>query len=224
MVAPQNVTLYNYLESPYSHRVLIALKELGVTYEDKRIDLLDKPEWFANQIHPEGTVPVLEIDGVKIPESLVIVELANSLFHGSLIASDPIKRAQSLVIIDVYRNSISGLPMKVFTKELTPEQFKDQTEAVFERVHDFLLEQASEGPYFLGEQYSIADIGLAPFIFRFLAFCKHFVQGYVPEAIEKLPRLKQFIEGNRSRPSFKDTYFGDDEYIAYLLKRAALGK
>ncbi|ORX49882.1 glutathione S-transferase [Hesseltinella vesiculosa] len=212
---PQKLVLYNYKQSPYSHRALLALEALGATYENINVDIWDKPEWFAKDIYPEGKVPVLAVDGVHVPESLVIVELVDRLSGGNLVPADPIKLAQSRVAIEFF-GPIPRLCMQLGTKQITAAEFFEQSETGFERLHELLLEQAENGPYFLGDQYSLADIAIAPLLARYLAFCKFILQGYSPASISKHPRLQQFVDGNLAHPAFQKTYIGDAAYAEYL--------
>ena len=75
-----------------------------------------------------------------------------------------------------------------------------------------LLEQAPTGPYFLGSQFSLADVAIAPFLIRQEATRKGFLNGVEVEAFTKYPRVKEWVEGILSRPSVKASYPGD-EYI-----------
>ncbi|KAI8062115.1 glutathione S-transferase [Gongronella butleri] len=208
--------LYNAVICPYAHRAVIALKEAGAKYEQIEIDLLNKPEWYT-RVYDLGKVPLLDVDGVKIPESLVIVDLVNDLFNAKLYPEDPVKRAQIKVAIELV--NIGALPFSILRDKAPVEEFTAATEKAFARLNELLLEQAPTGPYFLGETYSVADIAFAPHIGRFLAFTKHFVNGYRPAAFESYPRVNEFVQGILSRPSFKESYLGDEEYAAFIKKR-----
>lgn len=67
--------LYDYWRSSAAFRVRIALNLKGVDYEIRQIDLrADKqksPEYRA--VNPQGLVPMLEIDGHKLTQSLAII-------------------------------------------------------------------------------------------------------------------------------------------------------
>lgn len=76
-----------------------------------------------------------------------------------------------------------------------------------------MVQQSPTGPYFLGNEYSIADIAVAPLLARILAFHRLFLNGYEWEAVKKYPRLSEFIKGITERPSFKETYIGDEEFV-----------
>lgn len=93
-------------------------------------------------------------------------------------------------------------------------------------MNRLLVDQSSTGPYFLGEEFSFADIGIASFVIRMLTFNKHCLNGYVFEAVEACPRLKSYFEALISRPSVQETFFGEQEYLHWLsdTKHIALPK
>ena len=73
------ITLYDADRCPYCARVRIVLAEKSVPYETVVVDLADRPAWLYEK-NPLGKVPVLEEDGLCIPESAVIMELLEERF------------------------------------------------------------------------------------------------------------------------------------------------
>ena len=67
--------LYDYWRSSAAYRVRIALNLKGVDYERRQIDLRDgeqrSDEYLAR--NPQGLVPMLEIDGLRLTQSLAII-------------------------------------------------------------------------------------------------------------------------------------------------------
>jgi len=67
--------LYDYFRSSAAYRVRIALNLKGVDYERRQIDLRDgeqrSDEYLAR--NPQGLVPMLEIDGLRLTQSLAII-------------------------------------------------------------------------------------------------------------------------------------------------------
>lgn len=82
-----------------------------------------------------------------------------------------------------------------------------------------MRQQAASGPYFLGEQYSLADIAIAPFYARVNAFNKLALDGHGFDAVKNSPRLAEFLNGITSRPSFQDSFLGDEKLIEFMKKR-----
>jgi glutathione S-transferase len=88
-----------------------------------------------------------------------------------------------------------------------------------------LLQESASGPYFLGEQFSLADIAIAPFVLRLYAFTSNFVaRDFEFEQVKANPRLAEFIKGITSRPSVEATYIGDAGYAELIGKRFNLTK
>ncbi|MDR7126643.1 maleylacetoacetate isomerase [Pseudotabrizicola sp. 4114] len=70
------VRLHDYWRSSASWRVRIALALKGIAYDRVPVDLVaghqNGPDHLA--VNPQGLVPVLEIDGVRLTQSLAILE------------------------------------------------------------------------------------------------------------------------------------------------------
>ncbi|HLO21088.1 MAG TPA: maleylacetoacetate isomerase [Sphingomicrobium sp.] len=69
------VILYDYFRSSAAYRVRIALNLKGVEYESRQVDLRDDAQKSAEYraLNPQGLVPMLEIDGHRLTQSLAII-------------------------------------------------------------------------------------------------------------------------------------------------------
>ena len=67
--------LYDYFRSSAAYRVRIALNLKGVDYEDRQVDLRGDEQKSAEYraLNPQGLVPMLEIDGHRLTQSLAII-------------------------------------------------------------------------------------------------------------------------------------------------------
>src|SRR3954447_3933695 len=67
--------LYDYFRSSAAYRVRIALNLKGVDYESRQVDLRDGEQKSAayRALNPQGLVPMLEIDGHRLTQSLAII-------------------------------------------------------------------------------------------------------------------------------------------------------
>ena len=67
--------LYDYWRSSAAYRVRIALNLKGVDYERRQVDLREDEQKSAEyrSINPQGLVPMLEIDGHRLTQSLAII-------------------------------------------------------------------------------------------------------------------------------------------------------
>lgn len=90
-----DVLLYDYWRSTASYRVRIALNLAGISYRSISVDLV-KGEQHTDkykQKHPQGLVPVLEIDGKRFTQSLAIIEYLNTTRELNLLPTDPVLSA-----------------------------------------------------------------------------------------------------------------------------------
>lgn len=67
--------LYDYWRSSASYRVRIALALKGVAYKSRPVDLAAGDQRLADHVarNPQGLVPVLDIDGLRLTQSLAIL-------------------------------------------------------------------------------------------------------------------------------------------------------
>jgi maleylacetoacetate isomerase len=89
--------LYDYWRSSASYRVRIALNLKGVAYRPVAVNLLAgehrAPEHLAR--NPQGAVPVLDIDGLRLTQSLAMIEYLDETRAGpALLPADPAGRAR----------------------------------------------------------------------------------------------------------------------------------
>jgi maleylacetoacetate isomerase len=74
--------LYDYFRSSAAYRVRIALNLKGVEYESRQVDLRGDEQKSSEYraINPQGLVPVLEIDGQRLTQSLAIINYLDIRF------------------------------------------------------------------------------------------------------------------------------------------------
>ncbi|CEP13639.1 hypothetical protein [Parasitella parasitica] len=215
------LTLCGALFCPYVQRTRITLAELGVDYNFEIMDTKSKPSWYLD-IFPEGKIPCLiDENSHAIPDSLTIVQYLCERFADkkSLISADLIERADSRYAIEFYGSAI-GADYNNYLKTCGEDgsfgHYKMVMNAHLFRLEQLLKAQASGGPYFLGKDFSYADIGMASFVIRMLTFNEHMLDGFKFSALEACPRVAAYFEALISRPSVQETFFGTEEYLSWL--------
>jgi glutathione S-transferase len=177
------ITLYDADRCPYCARVRIVLAEKSVPHETVVVDLADRPAWLYEK-NPLGKVPVLEEDGLCIPESAVIMELLEERFpEPALLPLDPAERA--LARLAVWR----------FDEEFSRDYYAARRGSG-ERFPDRLAEldrRLAEMPFLAGREYSLADIAWFPWLPR--------AEAYLDLRLEEYPAIAAWRDRLADRPA-----------------------
>ncbi|KAI0634696.1 hypothetical protein C8Q77DRAFT_1103581 [Trametes polyzona] len=221
MSGNKRLTLYAAVDSPYPHRVRLALEEAKAEYDVIWIDLLNKPEWYGKKVYPDGAkVPYLIYGGnqlhpdeepspeaVKIPESLVILEFLAEIFPGAhLLPTDPVLRARARLFYTAVEAGIA----KAFVGYL----FMGATLESLISALDDLQGRLPPTGFAVGE-WSIADAAVLPILLRLHMSLRYNLGILQPGAAEKAlevfespmyARLRQYIDDNLVRESVKKTW------------------
>ena len=87
-----STVLFDYWRSTASYRVRIALNLAKISYTRRVVNLLDGAQRSDEHLsmNPQGLVPVLEIDGVRLTQSVAILEYLNTTRDMGLLPDDAV--------------------------------------------------------------------------------------------------------------------------------------
>jgi len=164
--------LYGYWRSSATYRTRIALNLKGVRYRSVGVHLLAGEQTGIDHLarHPSGRVPILEIDGVRIGQSMAMIDYLDETRPAPpLMPADPVLRARVRDLKDQIVADIHPLNNVAVLARLR-SQFAADEEAIaswyaFWIERGFrVLEQMlpAHGDVCVGSEVSIADIVLVP--------------------------------------------------------------
>lgn len=220
------ITLYTAKICPYAHRAEIALAETGLPFKKYEIDLKSKPEWYP-QVNPIGQVPAITYGGPDVPpdqpspdsaklaESIVLAEFFNDLAPAHpLLPTDPVPRAKARYFAEAFSSRVSA---HWYASCLNGEPF----DKLFDGLESLQSLLPAEGKYAVGDEYTIADIAVTPFLARLEVALREdvgmFPIGEGPVGYKTLmtgprfSRLRDYFANLKARESFKKTF--DENYF-----------
>lgn len=209
--------LYFAKGSTFSQRTRVVLLEKGVDFSSTEVDLQHKPAEFI-QVSRYGKVPAIQHGAVKIYESAIINEYLDEVFpEPPLLPREPGDRAIARIRIDYANTRL----VPAFSKLLRGKSVEEQEQGRREFLEALLyIEQegfgtlSGDGPYWLGDKFSLVDISFYPWFER-LPVLEHFRQFTLPP---ETPRLQQWWTVLRDRPSIQAVANPTSSYIERFTK------
>ena len=205
-----SIELISFKTCPFVQRAAITLGYKKVEHKVTYIDLADPPDWFL-EISPLAKVPILKVDGEILFESAVINEYLDDITGGELQPKDSLTRAKNRAWIEFASNMLGNIyMMKTAAEKDKYEKYRDLLVSQLRRVEGRL----GYGPWFNGEDFSLADTAFAPW------FAHDAVDNYRFSVIDAatMPKLDAWSKRLLALPAVKNSVVAEfeDLYLAAL--------
>ena len=170
------VVLHEYWRSSASYRVRIALALKGIAYHRAPVDLMADAQRSPDHLtmNPQGLVPVLQIDGLVLTQSLAIIEYLDETRLGPrLLPLDPTGRARVRALSQTVASEIhpiSNLRVLKRVEALGGSMARERwnTDNIRSGLASFetLLAKGATGCFCHGEGPTMADCVLIPQLYN----------------------------------------------------------
>jgi len=199
------IDLYTW-STPNGTKVSILLEELGLDYTVHAINILNdeqfRPEFLS--INPNNKIPaIVDHDGpngkpITVFESGAILMYLAEKTNSTLLPPSGADRYATLQWLMFQMGGVGPIFGQVhhfwkFAKQDVPyakERFKSE----MERVYGVLDKQLSKHDFLIGDQYTIADIAMYPWVARF---------GWHPCDLDDFCHVKRWYDSLSARESVK---------------------
>ena len=162
--------LYSFRLSGHSHRVRLFLSLLGIDYQEIEVALGEgahkRPDFL--KINPFGQVPVLDDDGIIVPDAnAILVYLAKKFARADWLPEDAAGAASVQRWLSVAAGQLAHGPAQarlitVFNAPFRPEEVIPRAHAILRLID----EQLTTTAFICGTKPTIADIALYSYVAR----------------------------------------------------------
>jgi maleylacetoacetate isomerase len=206
-----SAVLYDYYRSSAAYRVRIALNLKGVQYESRPVNLLESEQRSEayRALNPQGFVPMLEIDGHRLTQSLAILNYLDLRFQNQpLIPAPAAERAHVVALAMMVACDIHPLNNLRVLKYLKGELGHSQDEVDAWYAHWIAeglgpieaMAAPKSGKFLCGDAPTAADVCLVPQLYNARRFNVP-LEGYptLLRADENASKLEAFAAAHPDR-------------------------
>ncbi|CAF1318789.1 unnamed protein product [Rotaria sordida] len=152
--------LYYFNTRGRAETARLILAAAGQKFDDIRYN---QNEWESHKSEmPLGQLPVLEVDGFKLPQSLAIARFLAKQFH--LAGKNNLEQAQADAVVDTIADVTARFVSIMFEqdqekKKILEEKFQnEELPKLLDHLEILLKKFGNNGPYFVGNNLTWADL------------------------------------------------------------------
>jgi glutathione S-transferase len=190
-----------YAPAACSQAPHIVAREAGLPIELAKVDFPSKRTAEGESLYdvnPKGAVPALKLDdGTVLTENAVILQYLADQAPGSELAipREGIERYRELELLNFIATELHK-GFGPLWNPATPEAFKEATRQALGKKFDYLQEKIGDGPYILGERFSVLDA---------YAFAVLNWSGLHKIDIARWPGVAAYLQRIAARPAVQET-------------------
>lgn len=190
---------------PFAEKALAALYEMGVDFDVIEVDAKNKPASLF-EVNKKGLVPAMRDQGNAIADSYIILEYINEMWTKpdgkGLFPDSPAQRAVARTWSANINNSLVkcwyGL---LFSKDQNSiEEARQKLLDAFKELNE-AMRCISDGPFFMGKEYGVVDIMLAPHVERLPVLDR--LKGFKIPETEEYQRLHEWWKAVDAVPTYQ---------------------
>lgn len=199
---------YYHPLSPLSRRVWIALLEKQIPFTPNIISLKDREQFKPDflKISPFHHVPVIIDDGLRVLESLAILDYLESKYsQHPLLPGNSQELARVRMVQMVANNELSSLVIPLISETKDSPKLK-RTKRKIERILKFLAELLEDDNYFGTNKLSLGDI---------VAGNSIILAGKLGFELNKVEKIKHWCDRLMQREAWQQTQPNNEQVTIF---------
>ncbi|MDM8564567.1 glutathione S-transferase family protein [Candidatus Halobeggiatoa sp. HSG11] len=210
--------LITFAACPYGQRTLITLLYTNSPHKLTVIEPGNLPTWFK-QVSPLGKVPILRVGDEKaIFESSVINDYLNQVTDNYLLPNDSLHRALCCSWIEFCSTCLSDFMNIIVAPSKTA--FNEANDNFLKNLQILEQQVDENGPYFVGEQFTLVDSTYAPLFLR-MEHLSEIVDFYTAT---EFPRIKNWSKNLLAQEAVQKSVIGGDFSKIFRMFVQKMGK
>lgn len=202
-----DVVLWDYWRSSASYRVRIALNLAGMAYRAHSVDLVAQDQKSPDHLarNPQGFVPVLDIDGLRLTQSLAILDYLDQTCDLDLLPTDLGERARMTALahaiaVDIHpvcNLSVAAHAVQITGRAETRAEWMQRFIRPGMEAFEALLSTYDAGPFCCADRPMLPDLCLMPQVYN--------ARRWGAE-IADLPNVMRAVAACEAHPAFVAAY------------------